>query len=70
MSRVDDSQEPVQVSGTVVRVTPKAVLFEIDEEEVWIPRSVINGGERQEFEVDDEIDFDVPTWFAEREGLC
>ena len=42
-------------------VTEKAVLFDIDEEEVWIPKSVI-------VEVDgDEVC--VASWFAEREGL-
>lgn len=48
---------------SVLHETTNAVLIEIDGEEKWIPRSVI-----------DDIDYDrrsaeVETWFAEKEGL-
>ena len=41
--------------------TDLALLFMIDGDEVWIPKSVV---------VDWDDDFvDLPTWWAEKEGL-
>ena len=43
--------------------TEKAYLFVIDEEEVWIPKSVCE-------EVDEELNIvEIQEWFAEQEGL-
>ena len=51
-----------------LRETAKAILVEIDGDEVWIPKSVIH----DDSEVSaggDEGDLVVAQWFAEREGL-
>lgn len=48
--------------------TRDAILFVIDDREVWVPRSLIVDGESI---YDDEEDgsFEVPEWWAEKEGL-
>jgi len=38
-----------------------------DKREVWIPKSLISYGEYEEGE---KTEIEVPTWFAEREGLA
>jgi hypothetical protein len=48
--------------------TPKALLVEIEGEDFWIPKSVID----DDSEVHSEGDIGtlvVPEWFAEKEGL-
>ena len=46
--------------------TPKAILYQIDCEEVWIPKSLIEDS----YESDDgRIYIHIPEWFAEKEGL-
>lgn len=52
----------------VLQETALAFLFETEESEVWVPKSVIE--EPDEIAVDDEdIEVNVKTWFAEKEGL-
>ena len=48
-------------TGGVVTATPNAVLFLIDEQEVWVPRSLIKwwGGNK----------IAVPSWFAKEKHL-
>lgn len=49
----------------VVHETEEAVLFNIDDEGRWIPKSLIaNLGS---FEDDEYLE--LPVWFAEQEGL-
>ena len=45
----------------LVYETDDAKLFEIDDEKVWIPKSLISD--------EDDESVDVPEWFAEKEGL-
>ena len=44
--------------------TDMAILFMIDDEEVWVPKSVINYYGEQEGIAE------IKSWWAEREGLC
>ncbi len=59
------SDEYVEIEvDAVMRETAKAILFAIDDERVWIPKSVID---------EEQSDFDssifVAEWFAEKAGL-
>ena len=55
------------VEGEVRRVTDLAILyFTTDEQEVWIPRSVIDEGDAV---AEGDTDIGVRRWFVEREGL-
>jgi hypothetical protein len=68
----------VVVDGEVIRATDMAVLVRVKPDpqfpgfetpaprEVWMPRSVIDGG--YDLDVGD-TDITVRTWFAEKEGL-
>lgn len=57
---------PVEVGGILV-ATDRAVLVEVDGEEVWVPRSVIEGGDGLE-ESEETQEIDVAEWFAEKKG--
>jgi hypothetical protein len=53
----------------VVAETDLALLLELEEDQVWVPKSVITGAD--EIDVGDEdIEVEVAEWFAEREGLA
>lgn len=56
------------ITGDVVKTTDKAILlYHGDDQETWIPRSVIEDGESAGEE--DDLDLNVETWFVEKEGL-
>lgn len=61
-----DSVEYVTLHCEVLRTTDKAVLVELNGEEVWIPRSQCEGGDDID-EGDDSIN--VTRWFADKRGL-
>jgi len=48
--------------------TPKALLVEIDNNEVWIPKSLIEE-ERPHPNDPDKILLSLPLWFIDQEGL-
>lgn len=49
--------------------TDLALLFVIDGEEIWVPKSCIE--EPDEIAVEDEeIEVEIAEWFCQREGLC
>lgn len=61
-------------TDAVIKTTKRAVLFEIEGQEIWVPRAVIDGGD----EIKDPSDFDdaprdgeyyIQTWFCKKEGL-
>ena len=47
--------------------TPKAMLLTDGENEVWIPKSLLN--DIPDIEVGEFSNFEVARWFAEQEGL-
>lgn len=51
------------------RETEKALLVRFDEEDHWIPRSVVIEGPGFVSEVGDEGTLAIKTWFAKKEGL-
>ena len=61
--------------GKVIAATEQALCFdleEIGEDEVWIPRSVIEDDDsevKSDAEEGAEGEVFVKTWFAEKEGL-
>lgn len=63
----------VQVAGTIVGITPKAVLLDVATEEVWIPRSLLHGADdlalKESLGKGDTHVFQVREWFAKKEGL-
>ena len=56
--------EMVEVDGVVRRVTDRAILFESDGIQGWIPISLIQGGPEDYCE-GDEITIEIPAWKAE-----
>lgn len=52
----------------VVRLTEKAMLVEIDGEEVWVPLSVVADAETYE-EGDTDVTISVQEWWAEKNDL-
>lgn len=59
----------VSISGTVLRKSGKAVLVDRGHgDESWIPLSVIEDG-GDDIDVGDEVDLEVASWFARKEGL-
>lgn len=68
MSNTDE--EKVGVEGRVLAETEKAVLVAVDggDKQVWFPRSVVSGMYRDERD-DTWAEFEVPEWFAIKEGL-
>lgn len=58
------------VSGTILRTTDKAVLLDRGHgADVWIPKSIIVAPDADELDIGDEVDLEVQSWFARREGL-
>jgi hypothetical protein len=58
--------ERVDFFAVTLRETDLAVLMDIDGEEVWVPKSILD----EEWpEVDCEGDITLPEWFATKEGL-
>lgn len=53
----------------VLRETDLALLFVIDDDEVWIPKSVIEDAETIDVG-DEDIEINIASWFAEKEGLA
>lgn len=61
------SFEHQYVRGTIIATTDMAVLLERkDDDEVWIPRSVIDEGDSLE---ENDCDPLVKKWFINKEGL-
>jgi hypothetical protein len=56
---------PIRLSGNIKRQTGKAILFVYDEQEMWLPKSVVdidNLGEGSAV-------VSIPEWLAIRHGL-
>lgn len=51
-----------------IHETDRALLFELDGEEVWIPKSVVVDAD--EWSPGVTWNLEVHFWFAAREGLC
>lgn len=45
----------------------RAILVEIDDQKIWVPRSQLDVG--NDWEEGDEGTIEVPQWLAENEGL-
>lgn len=57
--------------GEVLHETDLAFLLEIDGDEIWIPKSVINFDESEEIEVGNiMLEISIAQWFADKEGLA
>lgn len=68
--RREEFDEGVRIENVYVsRATDKALLCVIDDEEKWIPKSVVHDDSEvwKEF---DEGTLILKTWFAEKEGLA
>ncbi len=63
--------EPFSFEGTLVHQTPKAVLVNNGEEDMWIPKSQVLDKDLDwdAYEKGDEIEFIIPEWLAEEKGL-
>lgn len=63
-------KEPVEiVVDFVKKETAKAVLCEINGDEIWIPKSVIDEGEDDLTEGEEDVTISIAAWFARKEGL-
>lgn len=65
----DTSYVPVEC--LIRHLTQRAALvLELEEgREVWVPFSVIHEDDLADLEVSMEVEINVATWFAEKEGL-
>ncbi len=61
----------VEFEGTVLKITDAAVLFDIEEEQIWFPKAHITVEEQSDYNFEDgeEIIFEVPEWMAKDRGL-
>jgi len=58
------SHEVVEVEGEIIHTTEKAILFNVDGIEEWVPKSQIK---EDEFEVGD-MTITIPKWLAKVKG--
>jgi len=65
----DDNQEdePLEFTGIVKAITEKAILIDMGELDIWIPKSQMTSP--YEPEVKEELDFEIPAWLAEAKDL-
>lgn len=59
------SMEKVEFQVITLRESDLAVLFDIEGEEVWVPKSLMEDWPDE----DDEGEIEIPEWFAIKEGL-
>ncbi len=61
---------PVSLAGLYQTCTDAAICVEIDGDDVWIPRSVIEDGpDTDTLKRGDHVDVEVRSWWADKEGL-
>ena len=61
-----------RVKAIFLRYTQSAALFEIEDDEVWIPRSLIHGGDDMRLarlSRGDDVAFQLMEWKAKELGL-
>lgn len=65
-----ERKEPVEVEfERIIHITDRAVLFEIDGSEEWLPKSQIeNLDDIEEHDVKTPGEVSVPRWLAEDRG--
>lgn len=66
------SEKYTRVSAIFLRYTQSAALFEIEEDKVWIPRSLIHGGDDLQLARlahGEEFSFQLMDWKAKELGL-
>ena len=56
-------------SVTCIAETEAAILVQIDDEEVWIPRSQLHPEDNEVREVGDVGELVITEWIAEEKGL-
>lgn len=56
----------VTLEAEITRTTDSAVLVDLDDRELWVPRSVCLEGDALDV---GDTDIIVAAWFAEKEGL-
>lgn len=59
------SNHKVEFFVVTLRQSANAVLLDIEGEEVWVPKSIMEEWP----DVDDEGEIELPEWFAIQEGL-
>ena len=58
------------VEGEYLHQTDDAILLEIEGDEYWIPKSLIENLSMVDGVVQgEEVAIELPTWFAEKEGV-
>ena len=62
----DDS---VTFDCTYVSETDRAVLVNVEDEEIWLPKSQVDDlGDNNER--GDELTLSIPEWLADQHGIC
>jgi hypothetical protein len=65
-----NSDETVDLCGTVIKETEYAFLIDIDDtEKHWIPKSQLIADHHSVISEGDHIVFGIPEWLAEEKGL-
>ena len=57
----------IKIEAKVVRTTPKAVLIEYEDEELWLPRSAMIDDE--ELEAGQQTQIKMLPWIAKEKGI-
>lgn len=56
------------IEGTVVIETDLAVLLETEDVKIWVPKSIVIDPPDY-WDSGEEVEIEVPAWFAEKEEL-
>jgi len=62
------SDEMVTISGMITAATEGAILFNDGDTCAWLPKSQVEGLDPPILE-DEEVDLEIPSWLADREGF-
>lgn len=63
-----EQEDPVRIEAKCIRETSAAILVEIGEEEVWIPKSQIDD-DSEVYKDGDEGTLVITAWIAKQKGI-
>lgn len=60
------SEDWTIIKGQLKAETDLAILVDVNDEKVWLPKSKI---EYDDFDIGEEIEIEIPEWLADEKGL-
>jgi hypothetical protein len=61
--------EKIEVSVTFKHITDRAVLVNDGDKDIWLPLSMVDGGDIMAMEPGDVVELLLPEWLAKEKGL-